>query len=536
MRIVEGGKLRLEVASASQIEELSLVARRAARAHQWAMVQRAARRILQLDRDSAEGHFLRGQASKATGTLDVAEKAFRRTLRLDTGRYDAAIELAELYVRQFRNRDAVALLRSYQGLLGNSPVYLEMAASAYTRLDLHEEALPLLQRACELQPEIERFRTGLATCSTNLGEVGDALRIYEELVRRHPNHQRFHHELAMARTAEDYDHVSQMKAVLDASALPPEKNIFLYYALGKELEDLEEWDEAFSWYEKAGDAAKAASGYSVGSDLELVEALLETCSASWMANAAPAVPTNGARVPIFIVGLPRSGTTLAERILASHSRVRSIGETFFLPISLCRETGSDTALQPSPQQVHALRSADMGRLARRYLEFIDYKLGDEPFFIEKLPENCLYAPFAAKAFPDARIVHLHRHPMDACFAMYKQPYFRYAYSLEDVGCFYVAWRRLMDRWRSLLGDRIIDVQYEELVTDPEHRIRRLLEQAGLEFEAACLTPEKNDASSRTASRIQVREQIHRRSVAHWRRFERHLAGLRDYLTANGIEI
>ena len=521
----------------TQIEELSLAARRAARAREWPVVQQAARRILQLDRDSAEGHFLRGQASKATGTFDVAEKAFHRALRLDAGRYDAAVELAELYVRQYRNRDALALLRSHQKLLGNSPVYLEMAASAYSRLDLHEEALPLLERACELQPDIERFRTALAACSTNLGNVDAAHRIYEELVRHHPNHQRFHHELSMLRTAGDYDHVAQMKAVLDASTLPPEKNIFLYYALGKELEDLEEWDEAFAWYEKGGDAAKSASGYNVETDLELIDALLETCSETWMAGAATVLPASDARVqPIFIVGLPRSGTTLAERVLASHSRVRSIGETFFLPISLCRESGSGMVVHPSPRQVRALRNADMGGLAARYLDFIDYKLGDEPFFIEKLPENFFYAPFASQAFPDARIVHLRRHPMDACFAMYKQPYFRYAYSLEDVGRFYVAWRRLMDRWGLLLGDRMIDVQYEELVADPENRTRRLLEQVGLEFEAACLAPERNDASSRTASRIQIREKIHRRSVGRWKRFERHLGGLRDYLVANGVEL
>lgn len=523
------------MARVNEIEELSLAARRAARGGEWPMVRGAAKRILQLDGNSAEGHFLHGQACKATGAFAGAEKAFHRTLRIDRGRYDAAVELAELYVRQHRNKDAVALLRSHQGLLGNSPVYLEMAASAYTRMDLHEEALPLYRRACELQPEIERFRTALATCSANLGEVTEALRIYEELVQRHPNHQRFHHELALLRTAKDFTHVSQMKAVLKTASLPPEKNIFLYYALGKELEDLEAWDEAFTYYEKAGNAVKSVAGYDVRTDIGLVDALIETCSAPWLRETARGAPTSGARVPIFIVGLPRSGTTLAERIVANHSQVQSAGETFFLPIALCRESGSVAATQPSAEDIRALGSADMGRLARRYLESVSYKLGDEPYFIEKLPENFLYLGVVAKAFPDARIVHLERHPMDVCFAMYKQPYFRFAYSLDDVGRFYAAYHRLMGHWRSLLGDRIIHVQYEDLVVDSEHQIRRLLEHTGLEFEATCLAPEENEASSRTASRIQIREGIHQRSVGRWKRFEGHLAGLREYLAGQGIE-
>jgi tetratricopeptide (TPR) repeat protein len=520
-----------------EIEQLSLAARRAARAREWPMARRAARRILQLDGNSAEGHFLHGQACKATGAFENAEKSFRRSLQIDSNRYDAAVELAELYVRQHRNQEAVELLRLNEGLLANSPVYLEMAASAYSRMDIHEAALPLLQRACELQPEIERFRTGLATCRANLGEVAEAIRIYEELVQHHPDHQRFHHELAQLRTASDYSHVSQMKAVLESASLPPERNIFLYYAIGKELEDLGVWDEAFACYEKAGNAVKSVAGYDVGADIELVDALIETCSASWVREAAtPLASTCDTSVPIFIVGLPRSGTTLAERMVASHTQVRSIGETFFLPIALCRQSGAVSATQPSAAEIRALGAADMDRLARLYLEFVRYKLGDEPYFIEKLPENFLYLGFVATAFPNARIVHLQRHPMDVCFAMYKQPYFRFAYSLDDVGRFYVAYARLMEHWRSLLGVRIIDVQYEDLVVDPEHQVRRLLEHLGLGFQAACLAPEENDASSRTASRIQIREGIHRRSVGRWKRFERHLAGLREYLTLHGVEL
>lgn len=518
------------------LENLSLAARYAARTGDWQTVRRSAKQILQRDPNSAEGHFLEGQAAKATGAPGAAERSFLAVLRIDCGRYDAAVELADVHVRMHRNREAVALLRSYVGQLTNSPVYLEMAALAYSRLDLHEEALPLYRRACELQPEIERFRTGLATCSVNLGRIGEARRIYEELLQRHPTHTRFHYELAQLRTATDSEHVGRMKAVLECASLPPEKKIFLSYALGKELEDLGVWDEAFTWYKKAGDAVQAVADYEVGSDIKVIDTLIETCDESWFRGRTGGAAPGGTPTPIFIIGLPRSGTTLVERIVASHSHVRSIGETFFLQIAVCREGGSATSAKPGPREIRTASISDMGGLASRYLEAVSYKLGDEPYFIEKFPENFLYLGFIAKAFPQASIVHVERHPMDVCFAMYKQSYFRFAYALDDVGHFYVAYDRLMRHWRSLLGERIIEVQYEDLVADSEGEIRRLIDRVGLEFEPACLAPEEHDASSRTASKVQIREPIHRRSIGRWKHFEHHLMELRDYLVAEGIEV
>jgi tetratricopeptide (TPR) repeat protein len=519
-----------------EIDNLSLTARQAARAGDWQTVSRCAKQILKRDRDSAEGHFLGGQAAKATGMVDAAEKSFQKALAIDKRRYDAAVELAELYVRLQRNREAVALLRSCTGHLGNSPLYLDMAASAFSRMDLHEEALPLYRRASELQPEIERFRTGLAGCNVYLGEVDEARRVYEELLRRHPGHQRFHYELAQLRTATDLQHVSQMKAVLDQAALPDRENIFLYYAIGKELEDLRLWDEAFEYYERAGNAVKAVSPYNVETDIELIDTIIETCSESWLRSVAPADAGQASYPrPVFVVGLPRTGTTLMERIVSSHSRVGSVGETFFLPQTLRAISGVRGTENLSAEIVRSAAAAAPGDLPSRYLDAVSYKLSGEPMFVEKLPENFLLVGFIARSFTEHAVIHLKRHPMDACFAMYKQSYFRYAYSLDDVGRYYVAYERLMRHWRSLLGNQLIEVSYEELVANPEERIRQLLRRLGLSFEDACLNIEKSRASSRTASAVQVREKIHTRSVDRWRHFARQLAPLQSFLTQQGIE-
>jgi len=503
----------------------------------WATTARCAREILKLDNVSAEGHFLAGVVAKAAKQPDTAGKSFRKALQSDKRRYDAAIELADLYVRLQRNSEAVALLADSAPLLGNSPLYLEMAAQAYSRLDMHESARPLYQNACRLQPEIERFQAGLAACNVFLGEVSEAREIYLKLLARYPEHQRFHYELALLATVESFGHVKQMKSLLESAALPPERNIFLYYAIGKELEDLGEWDEAFSYYEKGGLAAKSVSPYDVTTDLALIDALIETCDKNWWLGMQPGQSVQSiGKTPVFIVGLPRTGTTLTERIIGSHSQVGSIGETFFLQSALRQVSGVRTAESMSPEIVRAVAERPMASVASRYLSAVSYKLGVEPMFIEKLPENYLYLGFVAKAFPDARIVHLKRHPLDACFAMYKQSYFRYAYTLDDVGRYYVAYAGLMDHWRALLGDRLIEVSYESLVSNQEDETRRLLQRMGIEFETACLQFERNKASSRTASAVQVREKIHTRSVGRWKHFERHLKPLTDFLVSNNIAL
>ncbi|MGH8223900.1 MAG: tetratricopeptide repeat-containing sulfotransferase family protein [Woeseiaceae bacterium] len=521
----------------AEIETLSLQARQAARARDWRTVSRCARQILEREGDSAEGHFLAGQAAKAVGGYERAEKSFQRALRNDHSRYDAAVEVAELYVRQLRNREALELLRACDSRLANSPVYLEMAAAAYTRMDLHERALPLYRRACELQPEIERFRTGLAACSVFLGKIDDAIGIYEELLQRHPEHRRFHYELAQLREATDGRHVEQMKAILAASTAAPADNIFLYYALGKEFEELGWWEEAFQYYKQGGDAAKSVSPYDVSEDVELIEAVISCCSGQWL-DAAPAADNSGNAYPkpVFVVGLPRSGTTLTERIISSHSLVGTVGETFFLQHVLRSLSGVRTKELFNVEILRAAAAGDTSRLMPRYLAAVDYRLGKEPYFVEKYPENFLLLGFIVRGIPDAAVVHVSRHPMDVCFAIYKQSYFRYAYTLDDLGRYYVAYERLMQHWRALLGERLLEVSYEALVAEPELRVRDLLSRLGLGYEEACLRFERSRASTRTASAVQVREKIHSRSVGRWKHFENELAPLREYLREHGIAV
>jgi tetratricopeptide (TPR) repeat protein len=523
-----------------EVSRISTTARRAVEARDWPTVAACANEILRREPGSAEGYFLRGLFAKVDKQPSKAIESFEKALALDSRRYDAAVELAGQFSLARRNREAAALLAKYETALSNSPLYLDLAGTIYTEIGMSEKAWPLYESANALQPGVDLFQANLAACSVFLGKIDEAREIYLSLLERFPNHRRNHYQLSRLQKARDFKHVDWMKEILDRSQEPPEHNIPLFFAIAKELEDLEQWDESFDYYRRAGDAITRKTGYDVARDIALIDKIIEVCDADWLADAAAGPAHDDAeRTPIFVVGLPRTGTTLTERILSSHSQVESLGETLFLEMALVRESGHEGAGRVTPEMVAALASKDMGAVARGYLDLVSYRLGTAPRFIEKLPFNFLYLGFIARAWPAARLVHLVRNPMDACFSMYKQVFtwaYTYSYSLENLGRYYLAHDRLARHWRAVLGDRLIEVEYENLVADPEGQTRRLLERLGLPFEEACLNFDRNQAPSTTASSVQVRERVHSGSVNRWKRFERHLQPLRETLEDAGIRV
>lgn len=500
----------------------------------------AAAEIIRLDDQEAEGHFLMGLAEKASQHPSRAVEAFETALKMDSGRYDAAIELADQSILSRRNSEAKALIDAHVDKLSNSPRYLDLAATVLSSIGLHEEAWPLYVRANELQPDIDLFRANLAACAVFIGKIDQGKKIYETLLAERPGHQRNHHQLSRLGKAIDDKHIQQMLEVLKTNGLPAERNIYIYYSIAKEYEDLEDWNTAFHYYKMAGDAVSSIANYSVSSDLEIIDTIKEVCNEEWLAadvNKVNSAATE--KTPCFVLGLPRTGTTLTERIISSHSTVQTVGETEFIEFVLRRESGVQTKERMTPEIVREAARCDSQKIARGYLDIVDYSLGDEPIFIDKLPYNFLYIGFIAKAFPNAKIVHLNRHPLDTGFAMYKQVFtwaFKFSYTLDDIAEFYIAYAKLMDHWRMLLGDRLIDVSYEALVSDQEGQTRMLLDKLGLPFETACLNFEQNKAASATASSVQIREKIHSGSVNKWKRFEKQLQPLADRLRAANIAI
>ena len=521
----------------TEIENLSNAGRQAMGQQDWATVHLCANGILRRDKNEPEGHFFLGIIEKASEHPRRAIDAFEKVLTLDANRYDAAIELASQYSMGRRNAEVAALLGRYEGFLDNSPKYLDMAGTVYTEIGLPEKAWPLYKNASKLQPEIALFKANLASCAVFIGEIEIAREAYRELLELNPSHQRNHYQLARVDRAKDEKHVEQMEVLLRETAMPPEKNIFLYYALGKEYEDLQEWDKAFEYFKRAGDAVTSIANYDIADDIAIIDTVIKTCNSDWL-QQGPTPPVQD-KTPLFVVGLPRTGTTLTERIIASHSKVVSVGETEFVQMVMRGSSGVPGLEKMTPAMIEAMAKKEAAIISEKYLSTVRYRLGDEPIFVDKLPFNVLYLGFIAKAWPDKPIVLQKRNPMDTCFSMYKQVFtwaYKYSYNLESLGEYYIAYERLCRHWRETLGDRLVEVQYEDMVSDQEVQTRRLLDELGLEFEEACLNFEKNVAPSATASSVQVRQKVHGSSVERWRRYEEQLQSLRKHLESAGIAV
>jgi len=245
--------------------------------------------------------------------------------------------------------------------------------------------------------------------------------------------------------------------------------------------------------------------------------------------------------PIFVIGLPRSGTTLLERILGSHSDVYAAGELGHFGIELTRLTRQQMAGSKAGRSQFISSSAqiDYRLLGESYISSTRPLTGKTLRFIDKLPFNYLYAGLIHRALPNAKIVSLRRHPMDSCYSMYKQLFrdaYPFSYDQHDLAAYYIAYHQLMAHWQALMPGVIHTVNYEDLVADTEGEARRLLEFCGLNWEAQCLEFHKNTSASTTASATQVRQKVYASSVGKWRAYQTELMPLRHALEEAGINL
>lgn len=523
--------------SETQIHSISRHARTAVSNYDWAAVRYLSEQILKIDDSSAEGLFLKGLTLKRDKDFVGAREHFERAIECDDERYDAAIELTVLYSSMRRNADAFNLLEKYSRALKNSPRYLDDAATSYISIGMPEKAWPLYQKANELQPEIDLFEANMAACAVYVGELEIARETYLKLLKNNPTHRGNHHSYSRVAKATNDSHVNQMKTLLLDKSVSEDRNTPLYFAIGKELEDLKQWDECFEYYAKGCTAISKKINYDPAQDISLIDTIIKTCDADWFLEGSKKPGPIDQKTPIFIAGLPRTGTTLVERIISSHSKVSSLGETMFLQMSMKDEAGIEKQVPLHADNIQQLGNADLSGVPQTYLNNLGYRIGEEPYFIEKLPLNFLYLGLIAKAWPDAKIVVLNRNPMDACFSMFKQVFtfvYKFSYSLEYLGQYYVAYNRLLNHWRNLLGERLIEVDYESLVQNQLGDTKQLLQKLGIEFEQACVEFEKNSNPSSTASSVQIRSKVNSSAVNKWRHFESQLEPLRAYLNANGI--
>lgn len=480
--------------------------------------------------------FFAGVSLFNLGSIDQAQTLFTGILQKTPSNHEAGIFLARCHLTKLENHHAYRVVMSHISGL-EDPNLLDMAATILSHVGMPHLALPILQKARGVQPSSSNMISNEAICTLHLGDLPRARGLFEELLKLEPDNQRACWQLAKISKAKDYRLIEHMQESMRKRNLSPENSIFYNYAIGKQFEDLQEWDRAFSHYDQAAAAVKQHLNYDVNRDIELTRAISEETMEK------PPSPTHTSNRTdedsdrlIFITGLPRSGTSLIDQIVSAHSEVHSAGELQAVEYAIKRVCGAATN-QPVTANEFSKALSHSSEFAAVYREATDYLRHDQKWLVDKMPNNYLYLGLLAKAFPQAKLVLVERNPIDACFAMFKQLFaskYQFTYSLEDLGRYYIAYSKLIKHWKASIGDRLVQVSYEDLVCDPESQISRLLENLGLPFESSCLRPHEQRRSVMTASSHQVREKIYSSSVGKHTKFQRHLAPLFELFKRNEI--
>ena len=490
--------------------------------------------------------------------LDIAERLLKPHLKEDPFDVAAIRMLAELAARIGRWRDSENLLRRAVELAPSWGAAKANLALVLGRNGKPVEALAVLDELFAAEPdEIAHWNLKAATLG-RLGDFDEAIRLYEGVLARAARQPKvwmsYGHmlktigrqgdgvaayrkaieirptlgeawwSLANLKTVKlDEVDIMAMQAALESPDLKDEDRFHIEFALGKAMHDAGRTEEAFNHYSGANALRLKQCPYDAAEMAKRVDRSIKAFTAEAFSERSGGCETSD---PIFIVGMPRAGSTLIEQILSSHSLVEGTSELPDIPMLARRGRGY-------PRSVLQLTEKGRRELGEEYLKRAGVqRRTDRPFFIDKLPNNWLFVPFILLILPNAKIIDARRHPLGCCFSNFRQHFARgqdFTYDLDDLGRYYADYVRLMAHIDAILPGRVHRVIYERMVDDTEAEVRKLLNYCGLEFESQCLEFYKTERAVRTASSEQVRRPIYREATEEWRPYERHLDPLKRAL-------
>jgi tetratricopeptide (TPR) repeat protein len=466
---------------------------------------------------------------------DAALALIEERLAIDPQNVQCLLQRAECLFALGSRDEAIAAAQSAAAVAGEIPEALDAIAIFLVYAGDFARAIPVYDRAIAAAPGDAALISKRAAAHEYLGNFALATLDYERALEISPLNAEALKGLAdLGRQMRDQNRIAAMQGALAVTAPDSKDAATLHFGLAKSYEDLGEYAQAWRHLGAGNGLERARLQYDSGLDRATVD-----CIIAGFPGPERTWPDTTGESPIFIVGMPRTGTTLVERILGSHSAVHSAGESSALndAISSSVDRATGHLSRDWLEHVRGFGRLDGEPVAREYQARIRARRGDRARFSDKTPTNFFHCALISRAFPNARIIHMTRHPLAACFAIYKVRFsgaFPFCYDLSELADFYIGYRRLMSHWQRTLPGRILHVAYEDVVTAQEPTTRQLLDFVGLPFEEACLSFHQNPSPTSTASSIQVRQPLYESSLEQWKNYAEQLAPLRDRLVAAGV--
>jgi len=501
-----GKNSTLSLSNSPTASAASLAAAKAAfRSGDVAATERLCKALVETAPQTAGAWSLLAETALLRNRPDAAQICAARAAVLAPNDALARIVLAKTLFHAGEFLDALTAAEAAESLVGDDPVAADAAGAIYGLLGRHEAALGLARRAVALQPDAPQYLFNLAATERMLGLLDAAQTHCDAAIAAAPGFAPAHYIRADLRSwTPSCNHIAEMEALLAAGGLDWRAQTSLRYALARECEDVGDDDRAFAHVAAGAALWRANIPYDARAEIATIDRLI--ASGGQSAGGLGRVEA----APIFVCGLPRTGTTLIERLVSSHSAVASVGETGAFVAEARR------ALRQYPQK------PDMDGLGARYIGVVESVYTPrKPRFVDKTLQNYLHCGFIAAALPKAKIILVERDPFDTAWALYKAHFnggFLFSYDLEDLADYCRAWRRLVAHWTSTLPpERLLTVTYEDIVGDLPVQSRRIAAFLGLPYEEEMLRFHESRAPSATASAVQVRRPIYDSSIGRWRR-------------------
>ncbi len=499
---------------------------------QFREAEKQAQSLLQENSRDVNAALLLARIAINARCYDDAEQLLVRITEIAPGFVAAWHDLGSVLKELNRFEEAVKALQEAVRLDPANAVTHYFYGAALAMAAQPEAAIEAYRKAVDLDPDLSGAYLGLGHVLKTVGDQDGGVAAYRRAIELRPDFGEIYYSLSNLKTFKFSDtEIADMEERVGNNALPIDCQVHFAFSLGKAYEDKADYAAAFRYYELANRRHRETIAYDPVQTEVAHEKIRKAFSLEFFEHQAQMGTGCRDPDPIFILGLPRSGSTLLEQILASHTLVDGTSE---LPdISMIAQSVTNKAQgRTFPMSMPELTSEELTALGKQYLSQTRRHRGSAPFFTDKMPNNFAYVGFIKAILPNAKIIDARRHPMDSCVGCFKQHFAKgqtFTYDLFELGEFYLEYERMMTHWDAVLPGQVLHVEYENVVSDLETQVRRLLEFCGLEFEQSCVNFHETKRAVRTASSEQVRQPIYQGSLATWKRFGSDLDVLREVL-------